>query len=85
MLRWESTGFRLFNRLDRRHDPGSSGQVFSEMNATPAVISASRAGEAAGDGDVMVQGRRRRCCGPDLTVDDQAHQGSATSDLRSAT
>ncbi|HEV7655663.1 MAG TPA: dihydrofolate reductase family protein [Mycobacteriales bacterium] len=41
-------GFRLFNWLDRRHDPGPSGQVFAEMGATRAVISGRRTYELAG-------------------------------------
>jgi hypothetical protein len=32
-------GFRIFNWLDRREDPGPSGQVFFEAMATRAVIS----------------------------------------------
>ena len=35
-------GFRLFNWLDRRFDPGPNGQVFAEVNATRAVISGRR-------------------------------------------
>ena len=31
-------GFRLFNWLDRRNDPGPSGQAFTEMMSTRAVI-----------------------------------------------
>ena len=41
-------GFRLFNWLDRRFDPGPDGQVFNEMNATRAVISGRRTYEHAG-------------------------------------
>jgi dihydrofolate reductase len=41
-------GFRLFNRLDRRNDPGPSGQVVSESMATRAVISGRRTFEHAG-------------------------------------
>jgi dihydrofolate reductase len=41
-------GFRLFNWLDRRHDPGPSGQVYDEMVATRAVISGRRTYELAG-------------------------------------
>jgi dihydrofolate reductase len=41
-------GFRIFNWLDRRNDPGPSGQVFSEMLATRAVISGRRTYELAG-------------------------------------
>ena len=40
-------GFRLFNRLDRRNDPGPSGQVFNEVNSTRAVISGRRTYELA--------------------------------------
>jgi len=35
-------GFRLFNWLDRRNDPGPSGQVFAEGLATRAVIAGRR-------------------------------------------
>jgi len=41
-------GFRLFNWLDRRNDPGPSGQVFTEVMATRAVISGRRTYEHAG-------------------------------------
>lgn len=41
-------GFRLFNWLDRRNDPGPSGQVFTELMATRAVISGRRTYEHAG-------------------------------------
>jgi dihydrofolate reductase len=41
-------GFRLFNWLDRRHDPGANGQVFGELMATRAVISGRRTYEHAG-------------------------------------
>jgi dihydrofolate reductase len=41
-------GFRLFNWLDRRHDPDENGQVFSEMMATRAIISGRRTYENAG-------------------------------------
>ncbi|MDR0346306.1 MAG: hypothetical protein LBI49_24935 [Nocardiopsaceae bacterium] len=41
-------GFRLFNWLDRRNDPGPSGQVFSEAMSTRAVISGRRTYELAG-------------------------------------
>jgi dihydrofolate reductase len=46
-------GFRIFNWLDRRNDPGPSGQVFAELMATRAVISGRRTYEHAGrwDGD----------------------------------
>ena len=40
-------GFRLFNWLDRRNDPGPSGQVFNELNSTRAVISGRRTYELA--------------------------------------
>jgi dihydrofolate reductase len=40
-------GFRLFNWLDRRTDPGPNGQVFAEMMATRAVISGRRTYEHA--------------------------------------
>ena len=42
-----SGGFRLFNWLDRRNDPGPSGQVFAEVMATRAVISGRRTYEHA--------------------------------------
>ena len=41
-------GFRLFNWLDLRHDPGPNGQVFDELQATRAVISGRRTYEHAG-------------------------------------
>jgi len=41
-------GFRLFNWLDRRNDPGPSGQVYAEALATRAVISGRRTYELAG-------------------------------------
>jgi dihydrofolate reductase len=41
-------GFRLFNWLDRRNDPGPSGEVVAEMTATRAVISGRRTYELAG-------------------------------------
>lgn len=40
-------GFRLFNWLDRRHDPDANGQVFGELTATRAVISGRRTYEHA--------------------------------------
>ena len=40
-------GFRLFNWLDRRNDPGPSGQVYTEVLATRAVISGRRTYEHA--------------------------------------
>lgn len=42
------SGFRLFNWLDRRNDPGPSGQVFTELLATRAVIAGRRTYELAG-------------------------------------
>ena len=41
-------GFRLFNWLDRRDDPGPSGTVFAEAMATRAVIAGRRTYEHAG-------------------------------------
>ncbi|MDT0350321.1 dihydrofolate reductase family protein [Pseudonocardia charpentierae] len=41
-------GFRLFNWLDRRDDPGPSGQVYAESMATRAVIAGRRTYEHAG-------------------------------------
>ena len=41
-------GFRLFNWLDRRNDPGPSGQVYAEVLATRAVIAGRRTYEHAG-------------------------------------
>ncbi|AQZ62188.1 Bifunctional deaminase-reductase domain protein [[Actinomadura] parvosata subsp. kistnae] len=41
-------GFRLFNWLDQRHAPGPSGQVYSEVLATRAVIAGRRTYEHAG-------------------------------------
>jgi dihydrofolate reductase len=40
-------GFRLFNWLDRRHEPGPDGEVFAEADATAAVISGRRTYEHA--------------------------------------
>jgi len=40
-------GFRLFNWLDHRFDPGPNGQVFAEASATGAVISGRRTYEHA--------------------------------------
>jgi dihydrofolate reductase len=40
-------GFRLFNWLDNRLDPGPNGQVFAEMKATRAVIAGRRTYEHA--------------------------------------
>ena len=41
-------GFRLFNWLDRRHEPGPSGQVYQEAMATRAVVAGRRTYELAG-------------------------------------
>ncbi|MHC1563215.1 dihydrofolate reductase family protein [Actinomycetospora sp. C-140] len=41
-------GFRLFNWLDRRLDPGPAGEVFAEAMATRAVLSGRRTYELAG-------------------------------------
>ena len=41
-------GFRLFNWLDRRNDPGPSGTVYAEEMATRAVIAGRRTYEHAG-------------------------------------
>src|SRR5215210_1887364 len=41
-------GFRLFNWLDRRNDPGPSGQVFAEIMSSRAVIAGRRTYEHAG-------------------------------------
>jgi dihydrofolate reductase len=41
-------GFRLFNWLDRRDDPGPSGQVYAESMATRAVVAGRRTYEHAG-------------------------------------
>ncbi|WP_149263408.1 dihydrofolate reductase family protein [Actinomadura sp. K4S16] len=41
-------GFRLFNWLDRRHEPGPSGQVYREAMATRAVVAGRRTYELAG-------------------------------------
>ena len=40
-------GFRLFNWLDNRLDPGPNGQVFAEVNETRAVIAGRRTYEHA--------------------------------------
>ena len=40
-------GFRLFNWLDHRFDPGPNGQVYAEAMATRAVISGRRTYEHA--------------------------------------
>jgi dihydrofolate reductase len=41
-------GFRLFNWLDHREDPGPNGQVYGELLATRAVIAGRRTYEFAG-------------------------------------
>jgi dihydrofolate reductase len=41
-------GFRLFNWLDKRNDPGPSGDVHAESMATRAIISGRRTYEHAG-------------------------------------
>jgi dihydrofolate reductase len=41
-------GFRLFNWLDKRNDPGPSGEVYAEMLATRALVSGRRTYEHAG-------------------------------------
>jgi len=41
-------GFRLFNWLDRRDDPGPSGDAYAEILATRALISGRRTYEHAG-------------------------------------
>ena len=41
-------GFRLFNWLDRRLDPGPSGEVYAETMASRAVLSGRRTYELAG-------------------------------------
>lgn len=41
-------GFRLFNWLDKRNDPGPSGEVYAEALATRALISGRRTYELAG-------------------------------------
>ncbi|GLZ49927.1 deaminase [Actinomycetospora sp. NBRC 106375] len=41
-------GFRLFNWLDRRNDPGPGGAVYAEAMATRAVLSGRRTYEHAG-------------------------------------
>lgn len=41
-------GFRLFNWLDKRNDPGPSGEVFAEAMATRALIAGRRTYELAG-------------------------------------
>lgn len=43
-----SGGFRLFNWLDKRNDPGPSGEVYAELMATRALISGRRTYELAG-------------------------------------
>ena len=41
-------GFRLFNWLDRRLDPGPAGEAYTELMATRALISGRRTYEHAG-------------------------------------
>src|SRR3954452_15921990 len=41
-------GFRLFNWLDHRHDPGSDHDVYADSLATGAIISGRRTFELAG-------------------------------------
>ncbi|GAA4778874.1 dihydrofolate reductase family protein [Actinomycetospora chlora] len=41
-------GFRLFDWLDRRNDPGPSGEVYAEAMATRAVLAGRRTYELAG-------------------------------------
>jgi dihydrofolate reductase len=41
-------GFRLFDWLDRRNDPGPSGEVYAETLTTRAVVSGRRTYEHAG-------------------------------------
>jgi dihydrofolate reductase len=41
-------GFRLFNWLDKRNDPGPSGEVYADSLATRALISGRRTYELAG-------------------------------------
>jgi dihydrofolate reductase len=41
-------GFRLFNWLDKRNDPGPSGEAYAEQLATRALISGRRTYEHAG-------------------------------------
>jgi dihydrofolate reductase len=41
-------GFRLFNWLDKRNDPGPSGDVYADSVATRALISGRRTYELAG-------------------------------------
>lgn len=41
-------GFRLFNWLDRRNEPGPSGEVYAEAMATRALIAGRRTYELAG-------------------------------------
>ncbi|WP_029138441.1 dihydrofolate reductase family protein [Nakamurella lactea] len=40
-------GFRLFNWLDRRNDPGPNGQMYAEAMATGALLSGRRTYELA--------------------------------------
>jgi dihydrofolate reductase len=48
-------GGRLFNWLDDRLSPGTSGQVFSELQATGAVISGRRTFELAGAAQALLR------------------------------
>lgn len=41
-------GFRLFNWLDDRHEPGPSGEVYADSLATGAIIAGRRTFELAG-------------------------------------
>jgi dihydrofolate reductase len=41
-------GFRLFNWLDKRDDPGPSGDVYAEMLSSRALVSGRRTYELAG-------------------------------------
>jgi dihydrofolate reductase len=41
-------GFRLFNWLDKRNDPGPSGEVYAELLATRALVAGRRTYEHAG-------------------------------------
>lgn len=41
-------GFRLFNWLDKRNDPGPSGDAYADLMATGALISGRRTYELAG-------------------------------------
>jgi dihydrofolate reductase len=43
-------GFRLFNWLDRRNDPGPNRQVYNELVATRAVVAGRRTYDHAAGG-----------------------------------